>query len=234
MAKVTEGTSGSDGVVIIADSTTEPVLEVRLATDAHNRLEILGDGSIKTGAGGSAPAAQSPEPYALTTGHESLPRTLTSGSPQPATGSLRFTYFTARRAEPATQVRVWTGTTAAAATPTLVRFGLYMVEPNQDLTLVASTANDTTLLAAPSTSYTKALQASYTFQPGVRYAFGPLVVSGTTMPNYPGLSLSVNAAEQAVAPRLTGALSGQTDLPATVAAGSIAISGFMIYGVFLP
>src|SRR5215207_478991 len=117
MAKVTEGTSGSDGVVIIADSTTEPVLEVRLATDAHNRLEILGDGSIKTGGGGAAPGTQTSEPYALTTGHESMPRTSTTANAQPATGSLRFTYFTARRAETVTQVRVWTSTVAAAATP---------------------------------------------------------------------------------------------------------------------
>jgi len=57
MAKVYDGTTTRDGVTIIADSTTESVLKVRLETDAHPRLEILGDGTIKQGLGGGAPTA---------------------------------------------------------------------------------------------------------------------------------------------------------------------------------
>ena len=177
----------------------------------------------------------------LTAGQGTLPRVLAQ-SAAAATGTnqtLRLTYFTAARSFVSTQVAVYSGGTAAAATPTLVRLGLYSVAANGDLTLVASTANDTALFAAAQTAYTKAWSASVQLVAGQRYARGDLVVTAATAPTYPGLSVhggsATATAVAGAAPRLTGAVTGQADLPASVAAASVAATtNGMIYSVILP
>jgi len=236
MAKVTEGTSGSDGVIIIADSTTEPVLEVRLATDAHNRLEILGDGTIRTGDGGSSRLASSASylGHAID-GQETFPRIFAQGACTLSTGNLRVAYFTAERTRVTTQVRAFVATTGAAATPTLARIGVYSVADNGDLTLVASTANDTSLFATIGAGYTRALTSSLTLVQGQRYAAGPLVVTGVTAPNVMGIGLgSGSSVALADTPRMNGQVSGQTDLPASVPAASVVATGSMPWVVLLP
>lgn len=154
-------------------------------------------------------------------------------NPNPLTsGSLRLSYFTAPATVSLSNITVATSSVAAAATPTLIRFGLYSVAGNGDLTLVASTASDTTLLAAATTAYTKALSAAYSFTKGTRYAWGVLVVSGSTMPYMLGSGGGV-AAEFAVAPRWNAALSSQSDLPSTITSASLGVSGLgLIYARF--
>jgi hypothetical protein len=92
-------------------------------------------------------------------------------------------YFTAKRTEAITQIRCWTGATAAAATPTDIRLGVYSENAaTGDLTQVAVTANDTTLLAAATTAYTKAFVSGFTKTAGVRYFVGLRVTSAAAMP----------------------------------------------------
>lgn len=166
----------------------------------------------------------------LTAGMVTIPR----WSPNVATVSLgasgteQFTYFTADKAATLTGVTIRSGSTAAGATPTLVRIGLYSVAANGDLTLIASTANDTTLLAATNTTYTKAFSASATVAYGDRLAIGVLVVSGATMPTLAGVT-GTGSAELAVAPRLTASLAGQSDLPSSVTAGSLSATTSLFY-----
>lgn len=150
-------------------------------------------------------------------GEETMFRQAAAVTAGTSSGRLNLTFFTARAATVATNVSITTGGTAAAATPTLARIGLYLVNADNTLTLVASTANDTTLFAAAYTTYTKAFSATYTLVPGQRYAVGIIVVSAAALPTYiaggPGAGpMSL------VAPRVAGYLSGQTDLPATVPA----------------
>lgn len=169
----------------------------------------------------------------LATGDESMPREIASSTGQnPASGQFRATFFTARRTETTTQVRIYTGSTAAAATPTLCKVGLYAVTSAGEGVLVAATASDTSLFAASSTGYTVSWTAPVTKHAGTRYAVGPLVISAATMPTFQGSS--VQSAEGAAAPRISGALTGLSDLPATFVDGDFASSGLRIYAVVLP
>lgn len=166
-----------------------------------------------------------------------MPRAwMVSGSAlAPTSQQMRLTYFTARKTEVSTQVRVISGTTAAAATPTLCRVGLYLIDATTgDGTLVASTANDTTLFAAGSTAYTKSWSTPYTMVAGSRYAWCPLVVSAATMPTFPGQAVFMSTEGTSVAPTMSAALNSQSNLPSTFLAANLLSSGHRAYAVILP
>lgn len=154
------------------------------------------------------------------------------------TGSqnLRLAFFNSRKALTTTQVRVLSGGTAAGATPTLCRIGLYRIETLVGVltgTLVASTANDTALFAAASTTYTKSWSAPFVMSPGQRYALGVLVVTAATAPTLIGRTF-LSTDEAALPPRLSGVLAAQADLPATFLDSALAISGSAPYAALLP
>jgi hypothetical protein len=169
---------------------------------------------------------------ALTVGEETLPRELiVSTGVNTSTGSLRLGYFTARKSETTTQVRVVSGSTAAGATPTLVRVGLFDVATNGNLTLIASTVNDTAVFAAATTIYTRSWSASVAKVAGHRYALGILIVTAAAVPTLMGQSIQCDIL---AAPLITSALSGQTDMPSSITAGSLASSGVRPYAAILP
>jgi hypothetical protein len=147
-----------------------------------------------------------------------------------STGVMVFGYFSARLSEAITQVRMRTGT--GSITPTLVRLGLYSVDAAGAGTLVASTANDTSLLTGNNTTYTKAFSAGFTKVASQRYAFGVLIVGGT-----PGQILSVNlqtGVEAALAPRVAGALSGLSDIPGSFVDASMVSNSIYPYAALVP
>lgn len=152
--------------------------------------------------------------------------------------SLRMVYFTPVKSFTSTQVRMYSGSTAAGATPTLCRVGLYSIAPNGDGALVASIANDTTLFASTITAYTRAWSAPVGITQGQRYALGSLVVTGAAAPTVPGFAFAAAAiaAELDQAPRLTAQITGQADLPASflVSAISASVLSGMQYAVVLP
>lgn len=151
-----------------------------------------------------------------------------------STGQVRLTYFTATKSQTVTQVRLYSGATAAAATPTLARVGLYSVSADgATLTLLGATANDTALFAAANTAYTRNITPSVTTAAGQRYALATIVVSGATMPQLTGISTTLSA-EAGIEPRITGLLTGQTDLPGTIAASATIASGSAVYAALLP
>lgn len=188
------------------------------------------------------------EPYSgyaddrLRSGEETVDRRVVNSSSigLAASGALRLTYWTARKSETVNQVRIRTGGTAAAATPTLCRIGVYEEAGSGDLALVASIANDTTLFAAGSTVYTRNFSAPWQKRRGTRYAMGLLVVSAAVLPTFYGISgitagNGLDSAELAATPRLNGNLSSQTDLPSSITTGSVAASGTgMIFVAFTP
>ena len=147
---------------------------------------------------------------------------------------LRLTYFTCRRTETTTTVRMSCGSTAAGATPTLARIGLYTIAANGDGTLVASTANDTALFAATGTTYTKSWSVAYAKSVGQRLALGVLVVTAATAPQLSGIGGSTMGTENAVLPRVAAQLSGQADLPSSFTDASLAVSGNAVFGVVAP
>lgn len=170
----------------------------------------------------------------LGTGQTTMPRTsATSTSISMTSGLLRLTYFTATRTEPVVKVRVLSGAVGAGATPTLCRVGLYTVDDAGDLALAGSAPSDTSMLAAANTAYTKSLSAAAATVAGRRYALGLLVVTAATVPQVCGFA-GLPLTELAISPRITGCLTGQTDLPATIPAGSVGTSAGAVYGALLP
>jgi len=169
----------------------------------------------------------------LTTGESTILRRQVIAANVPSTsGYCRFTFFTARKTETVTQIRTISGSTAAA-TSTLCRVGIYSVDGSGNLTLIASIANDTALWAATNTAYTRSLSASFTKTRGNRYAVG-LIFVGTTAPTFAGINTGFAASEFGIGPRL-GALTGSnSDLPASVAVGSLTDTSTQSYTVLLP
>jgi hypothetical protein len=169
----------------------------------------------------------------LTSGESSLPRDLATSAQTLTSGNLRLRFFTARKTEDITKVRTYTGNTAAGATPTLCRVGIYSVDSGGDLTLVASIVNDTALWAGTQTAYERSLSATWSKVAGQRYAVGALCVTGATAPLIAG-ALPSSTGLGARPPRTTGLLSGQTDLPSPITAGSIGDSAASIFVEMIP
>lgn len=204
--RVTAGTSGS--------------------TFSSANWEPLGD--AYSGAGGDL----------LAVGQEVFSRSLATTNNQPLVNQkVQFTCFTARKSETVGQIRTLTGSTGAAATPTLCRLGLYTVDATSgDMTLVASTPNDTSLWAASGQAYTKSFSSPYAVSRGARYAVAFLCTTGVAAPN---LLLrtplqTASSAEAALLPRLCGALTGQTDLPSSATQAGLAVSTLIPYAALLP
>lgn len=173
------------------------------------------------------------DPNLLTVGQETIDRLLAIGGITMTSGTLRLAYFTSRKSETITQLKAVVGGTAAGATPTLIRYGLYSVDASGNLTLVASTPNDTTLLTITTTPYPKAVSVPYAVQRGQRYAFGVLVVTGATAPSLLA-SAVVNSALASASPRRLGNLTGQADLPGSIPGGNISGTVNVIYGELIP
>lgn len=181
--------------------------------------------------GGTTPIRYPDSYNLLTIGQATFPRSFATTAVAPGSGNMRLTYFTAWKTETSVSVRMVAGSTPAVA-PTLSRVGLYTVAANGDGTLVASFANDTAFLSAASTTYTKAWTTPYAVVKGQRLALGQLMVAGTTS-TVLGATVS-NAAEAAEAPRMTGTVGGQADLPASFLSASVTAGGVRPYAVLLP
>lgn len=182
-------------------------------------------------------SAQRGEADSLANGESTLPRTdagISSGNAM-TSGILRLTYKTATKTEVVNTVQVPCGGTAAVPTPTLIRVGVYVEEANGDLTLVASSANNTGLFTAANAENSIPLSAPFTKIRGRRYAVGLLVVTASTPPTVFG-STSLISSVIAKSPVLAAARSGQTDLPSTVTTAQIAasVSTVRFYAEMLP
>jgi hypothetical protein len=148
---------------------------------------------------------------------------------------LQLQYFRVPVAFTAATITYYSGSTAAAATPTLVRYGLYSVAANGDITLIGSTANDTTLFSVASTRYPKALSVATALVPGQTYATAVLVVTGAAAPTLlSALGVTVTTTASSQAPRLMAQVAAQADLPAGVVAGSLANSASRHFAEITP
>lgn len=161
---------------------------------------------------------------------------ISSGVGPSSSGQLVLVAFTARKSEPVAAVRISTHTTAAGATPSLCKIGFFRVEGSgamtDDLTLLAVTANDTSLFASATTAYTKSFTAPASKVAGVRYAVGVLVVSAAPLPNFGGFTLA-NSLESSVAPWTCATLAGQSDIAGDITATLVA-SNKQLFAAVLP
>lgn len=159
---------------------------------------------------------------------EAVVRQWCTGVTTLTSGTMCLSYFTARRSEPITKV-LTNSQDVAAATITLSRVGVYAVADSGNLTLVAATANTTSLWSAAYTVYNPALTATWQKNAGQRYASAILSV-GTTMPSL--LMSSVDWYCSGLPPRLQGQVTGLTDLPGAVPASSIATGNRLFQMIF--
>lgn len=159
-----------------------------------------------------------------TEGEETFPHELclTVGGGSLANQAMRLRFFTATQTEAITKIRSYAAT-AVGATPTLSRIGVYSVAENGNLTLIHSTANNTALWTSTN-GVDQALTTTWNKVQGQRYAIGALNVTGASAGAIAGASTS-NGPMHAIAPRVAGTVSGQSDLPASVSAGSITSTG---------
>jgi hypothetical protein len=174
------------------------------------------------------------DPDRLSVGESTFPRGHASLLSSLPSGTMRAAYFTARKSETVTQIRA-VGGGAAGATPTLVKFGFFSAAADGSLTLLAATANDTSVFATANTRYTRSLTVSASKVAGQRYAIGILVVTAQTAPTVPCTPATTGmGGEFMELPHLGVVVTSLSDMPASVAAGSLAGSGNVPYAAVLP
>lgn len=127
-------------------------------------------------------------------------------------GTVYWTFFTPLFTDTVSSVSVASAGTATVGA-TLIKSGIYSFNETT-ATLLASTANDTTIFGTRNTVYTRALDTNVTLEAGVRYGFAVMVVA--TSPGTGFLAFGYPpAALNALPPIMRGYLDGQSDLPAS-------------------
>jgi hypothetical protein len=219
---------GKLGIMTSAGNT--PTIEARGA-DANLNINLLTKGAGHVQVNGMEVAINVDR---LSVGEATIDRRYVSSATVPITnGNMMLAYFTALKDEKdMTSVCVPSGAVAAVGS-TLARIGVYVVEADGSLRMVAATVNDPTLWTATAKEYTRAFAATFTKVRGKRYAIGCLVVGSTTAPQLCGVS-GLPPEENAKPPQIAGLVNGLTDLPLTVAAANVHGSGPRQYAALVP
>jgi hypothetical protein len=135
-----------------------------------------------------------------------------------ATGVAYFTFFTPRWDLTVDQITVSSAGTASTGL-TSARLGLYTFSGGT-ATLVARTAVDSTLFGTSNTAYIRSFDttggfpSTYSLVAGTRYALGVIVVGSSPGTVYTAFNL-IPSTLSALEPRMTAAVTGQSDLPTT-------------------
>lgn len=207
-------------------------------THTYDAITAESMNQLRAAIGLTTPAPAAPTnttwPYWLDIGEEIIPRYMPNNTGLAFTsGQLRLSYFTARKTETITQIRMHSGNTVAGATPTVARMGVYQEDPTtKDLTLISNTQHDSSLFSVSTTPYVRTLTTPFNKVAGQRYASGCLIVSTQTMPTV--ISVGFNSIDAAISPRIAGFWAGQADLPQTVTNANIGSAGSSIQTMFLP
>lgn len=164
----------------------------------------------------------------ITAGISTIPRYLgqIQASLTLTSGAVRLVYKTADADVTVSNLTARCGSSSTPSGITLCRFGIYSVDGSGDLTLIGSTPNDTSLLETISTVYTKGLSVATPLTAGSRYAFAIIQVASTAATVS---GATADAAELAVAPRVTASLGSQSDLPPTIAHAGLSTSTNVFY-----
>jgi hypothetical protein len=163
---------------------------------------------------------------------ETIDRVAVNGTLTSVSGIAYYAFFTPLESVTVDTITLATGTTAAASVTT-IRAGLYTYD-GTTATLVARTANDPTMFTSANTTFDRSFDSaggypeSYTLVAGERYAFGVVIIA-TTMPSLVGCSTgsTASAGINALDPRISGAVTGQTELP--VVRTSFSNTSFLVW-----
>lgn len=217
---------------------TQPLPDAHLVSDNTINLTSVSGSPVSRMPHSTASHVDSRSPaLGSTVRFESMDRRAVSTGVGLVNGAVSLQYFVAPTLQAMTKFVAVVRGTAAAGT-TLARMGLYSVAANGDLTLVARTANNTSLFNATFTVNTQAMDATggyvttYTPVVGSAYAIGLIVVGTSTAPVLYGTS--INGAIATWDPPVNRKLTGQTDLPASITAASLADDGSLVYAALVP
>jgi len=204
----THGSAGSDAVTLAQSQVTNLATDLGAKTNVETHLSNLNQSSSVV---------------------DTIPRGFTVFATAGATlalGTIAFYFFTPLKTTTVSQMTMISGATASSGL-TLARMGLYTFD-GTTATLVAQTANDTTLFNATGTVYTRIFNttggypATYTLVAGQRYA-AAVLQTGTTAATL--LGYAPNATLMNQLPRVTAGMTSQTDLVATSSTfGSLAVN----------
>lgn len=157
-------------------------------------------------------------------GDETMPRLSANAEPVPITGTMVLSYLRATQTLDVTLIRAYTGATAAAATTTLFRLGLYEVLADGGLALVAAGVSDVTKIQTAWTSVGQSIAGRIVA--GRTYAVAVLAVGPGQMPTLAGTTSAAGVRLSSgvffMDPKLSAQVPGLGDLPTTVAAASLA------------
>jgi hypothetical protein len=248
---VASNSSGDEGGEIQLAKPPNGTLSGGITIDAYqNRLRFFEQGGSargfyldlsSAGAGASTNLAVDRTIHSTTTAIDWLPRGHgTIGNAGATSGGLMLAFFTAPYSFTATTLTFITGGTATASL-SLCRFALFTVDEtiidsvtgtSPIITMVARTANDTTIGNAIQTIYSRVFAAtggypaSYNIVAGTRYAAGALVVGGTVGTWQAG-TVSTGAITR-LPPMVAGLVTSLSDLPTSPT--SVSNGSFVLYG----
>ena len=147
-----------------------------------------------------------------------VPRMNLASNPFATNGNVNFTMFTPLVNLTVSSFTISAGAGTSMAGATLVRLGLYVWNENTlTATLVARTANDTSIFTTINTAFTRNFDttggypAYYTLVAGSRYAVAWIVVGATAFCRVPALIGQASILQQS--PIIARTLAAQTDLP---------------------
>ena len=173
-------------------------------------------------------SAVPPYPTPGTNGTETVPRALLRATDQVqfVSGEIYLSYFRVDSGLSVTQMGDYTGGTGAAGT-TLAKKGLYRLNSDGSLTRIA-TFSAGTLWNTPNVATGPHAfgEGAVLLNPATTYATADLFV-GSTPPKLIGIDGI--ASELGKGDVIAKKVTGQTDLPATIASGSLAASAFRVY-----
>jgi len=196
------------GAVQLEDSVSSTSVTKAATPNSVRTAYVLGSGFLanyQTKVGQSSSTIDVPDRYNVLHSYNGY------------SGYITFSFFTPLETMTISQITMGNSSIPAASC-TAARMGLYTFD-GTTATLVARTADDTTLFNSLYTSYTRSFSttggypASYTLTAGSRYAFAYIVVAAT-MPTIYNAPLGDNNAGVigALSPRISGVRTGQTDL----------------------
>lgn len=205
---VLSSTTSVAGVVQLEDSVSSTSITKAATPNSVRTAYVLGSGFLanyQTKVGQTSSTIDVPDRYNVLHSYNGY------------SGYITFSFFTPLETMTISQITMGNSSIPAASC-TAARMGLYTFD-GTTATLVARTANDTTLFNSLYTSYTRSFSttggypASYTLTAGTRYAFAYIVVAAT-MPTIYNAPLGDNNAGVigALSPRISGVRTGQTDL----------------------
>jgi hypothetical protein len=160
-----------------------------------------------------------------------LPRWMITGSSTIVNGNVYLYYFTPLFNFTATNISMSSANTASVGA-TFARMGVYSVNPStQALSLIARTANDTTIFQSANTVYTKSFNtaggypSTYSFIAGTRYAASLIMTGQSVNATLASAGSSGYSQISNLSPKMVASVSGESDLAATIANSNAIASG---------